>query len=108
MRPSGFSAPSPFLSEAHLAYKAHPCSCPLVETMHGSLRSGHKHSGEVRVMVRTPDISLQGVVVFFPSFAYADQVFGHWQATGALERLGHRKHVFREPRSAVEVESVLR
>ncbi|CAK0764311.1 hypothetical protein CVIRNUC_003145 [Coccomyxa viridis] len=50
----------------------------------------------------------QGVVVFFPSFAYADQVFGHWQATGALERLGHRKRVFREPRSAVEVESVLR
>ena len=51
---------------------------------------------------------LQGVVVFFPSFAYADQVHGHWQATGALERLGHRKRVFREPRSAVEVESVLR
>ena len=60
------------------------------------------------VVVRTVDVSLQGVVVFFPSFAYADQVHEHWQATGALERLGHRKRVFREPRSAVEVESVLR
>ena len=51
---------------------------------------------------------LQGVVVFFPSFSYADEVYEHWQASGALRRLSNRKHVFREPRSAVEVEAVLR
>ena len=50
----------------------------------------------------------QGVVVFFPSFTYADEVYEHWQASGALSSLSNKKHVFREPRSAVEVESILR
>ena len=47
-------------------------------------------------------------MVFFPSFAYADEVYEHWQASGALRSLSNRKHVFREPRSAMEVELVLR
>ena len=52
--------------------------------------------------------TVQGVVVFFPSFSYADEVYEHWQASGALKSLSNKKHVFREPRSAVEVESVLK
>lgn len=55
-----------------------------------------------------PLADLQGVIVFFPSFSYVDEVYSHWQASGALSRLSNRKHVFREPRSAVEVESVLK
>ena len=51
---------------------------------------------------------LQGVVVFLPSFAYADEVYAHWLLTGALASLSNKKHVFREPRSAVDVESTLR
>lgn len=51
---------------------------------------------------------LQGVVAFFPSFAYADKVWAHWQASGTLSALSAKKHVFREPRSSVDVESVLR
>ena len=51
---------------------------------------------------------LQGVVVFFPSFSYADEVYEHWQASGAFRSLSNKKHVFREPRSAVEVDAVLR
>ncbi|BDA42655.1 ATP-dependent DNA helicase DDX11 [Coccomyxa sp. Obi] len=50
----------------------------------------------------------QGVVAFFPSFAYADAVYAHWQSSGALAALNSRKHVFREPRSSVDVENVLR
>jgi chromosome transmission fidelity protein 1 len=48
-----------------------------------------------------------GVVVFFPSFAYADAVHARWGATGALAALGARKRVFREPRGAGEVEATL-
>lgn len=53
-------------------------------------------------------IYLQGVVAFFPSFSYADTVYAHWQSSGTLAALSSRKHVFREPRSSVEVEAVLR
>lgn len=50
----------------------------------------------------------QGVVAFFPSFAYADQVHARWQASGALAALAGRKAVFREPRCSTDVEAVLR
>jgi len=74
---------------------------------------GHRWNAVSVVMLYSrgwPDLSafLQGVVVFFPSFTYADEVYEHWQASGALSSLSNKKHVFREPRSAVEVESVLR
>jgi len=52
---------------------------------------------------RTP----QGVVAFFPSFAYADQAAQRWAATGALAALAARKRVFREPRAAAAVEQTL-
>ena len=52
---------------------------------------------------RTP----QGVVAFFPSFAYADQAAQRWEATGALAALAARKRVFREPRAAAAVEQTL-
>ena len=91
-----------FLSEVWLAQRQRCCSCVLCERCLTNRCCLCCQWVQGRVTV------LQGVVVFFPSFAYADQVHGHWQATGALERLGHRKHVFREPRSAVEVEAVLR
>jgi chromosome transmission fidelity protein 1 len=50
---------------------------------------------------------LQGVVVFFPSFAYAEQVAARWRATGDWGRITARKRLFREPRVAGEVEAVL-
>ena len=50
---------------------------------------------------------LQGVVAFFPSFAYADQAAQRWEATGALAALGGRKRVFREPRAASAVQATL-
>ena len=29
--------------------------------------------------------------MFFPSFAYADEVYEHWQASGALKSLSNKK-----------------
>ena len=51
---------------------------------------------------------MQGIVAFFPSFAYADQVHAHWAASGALAAMAASKAVFREPRASTEVEAVLR
>ncbi|RUS17736.1 helicase C-terminal domain-containing protein [Endogone sp. FLAS-F59071] len=50
-----------------------------------------------------------GVVCFFASYAYLEQVTRLWEGKGGvLERIGTRKKVFREPRQASEVEQTLR
>lgn len=48
-----------------------------------------------------------GVVVFFPSFSYADQVYQRWKTTGILSGMSSKKKVFQEPRAAGDVESIL-
>lgn len=45
--------------------------------------------------------------MFFPSFAYAEQVAARWRATGDWGRLAERKRIFQEPRSAADVEAML-
>ncbi|PSC69979.1 putative ATP-dependent RNA helicase DDX11 [Micractinium conductrix] len=60
-----------------------------------------------RLVLNTCQVVPGGVVVFFPSFSYADQVHARWQQSGLLRQLGARKRVFREPRSAGEVEACL-
>lgn len=45
--------------------------------------------------------------MFFPSFAYAEQVAARWRATGDWGRIAARKRLFCEPRAAGEVEAVL-
>ena len=52
-------------------------------------------------------VLLQGVVAFFPSFAHAEQLYSRWQHTGMLKQLSTKKQVFREPRAANEVDSML-
>ncbi|EDW62670.2 LOW QUALITY PROTEIN: uncharacterized protein Dvir_GJ16955 [Drosophila virilis] len=37
-----------------------------------------------------------GVVCFLPSYDYLDTVYGHLEQSGALQRLGQRKRIFRE------------
>ncbi|WIA09167.1 hypothetical protein OEZ85_008578 [Tetradesmus obliquus] len=49
----------------------------------------------------------EGLVVFAPSFGYLEALAGRWQGSGLLARLQQRKQLFREPRSATEVEQVL-
>ena len=50
---------------------------------------------------------VQGVVAFLPSFQYCEALCQHWQGTGIWQALAARKQVFREPRSATEVEATL-
>ena len=50
---------------------------------------------------------LQGVVAFCPSFAHCDQLYTRWSHTGLLTQLSTKKEVFREPRAASEVDSML-
>lgn len=50
---------------------------------------------------------LQGVVAFCPSFAHCDQLYTRWSHTGLLTQLSAKKEVFREPRAASEVDSML-
>lgn len=46
-------------------------------------------------------------MVFFPSFAYAEQVTARWRATGDWGRIAARKRLFCEPRASSDVDSIL-
>lgn len=48
-----------------------------------------------------------GIVVFFPSFSYCDQVYSTWQRQGILSKIEHEKTVYKEPRSANDVDGIL-
>ncbi|CAN0878242.1 ATP-dependent DNA helicase DDX11 [Linum grandiflorum] len=49
----------------------------------------------------------EGIVVFFSSFEYQEQVHGAWKSSGILERMSKKKRIFREPRKTSDVELVL-
>ncbi|KAI8137325.1 ATP-dependent RNA helicase chl1 [Fennellomyces sp. T-0311] len=50
-----------------------------------------------------------GVVCFFSSFAYLEQVYKRWSQSGnVLARLAKKKKVFKEPRESNQVETTLR
>ncbi|KAI9478738.1 MAG: ATP-dependent RNA helicase-like protein chl1 [Benjaminiella poitrasii] len=52
-----------------------------------------------------------GVVCFFPSFTYLDQVYNRWttkESGNILERIERRKKIFKEPKESNMVESTLR
>ncbi|GKV27023.1 hypothetical protein SLEP1_g36231 [Rubroshorea leprosula] len=50
----------------------------------------------------------EGIVVFFSSYEYERQVYDGWKASGILERIMKKKHIFREPRRNTDVEIILR
>lgn len=60
-----------------------------------------------RLLVNASRVVPGGVVVFFPSFSYADAVYACWKSSGVLQQLSNRKKVFQEPRSTGDVESIL-
>lgn len=52
-----------------------------------------------------------GIVCFFPSFTYLDQVYKRWassESNNILDRIQKRKKVFKEPRESNQVENTLR
>jgi len=89
-----------------LAVGAGPSGATL-DFRHAS-RSAHATMDELgRLLVNVCSAAPGGVVVFFPSFAYIEQVHARWSSTGALGTLSAKKTVFREPRAAAEVDSML-
>lgn len=48
-----------------------------------------------------------GVVIFFPSYKYLDQVLQFWKNTGILSSIESNKTIFREPTDPSNVEKVL-
>ncbi|CAM9502241.1 unnamed protein product, partial [Discosporangium mesarthrocarpum] len=61
-----------------------------------------------RLMSNVCTIVPGGVVCFLSSYSYLDQVVARWKSTGLMQQLGKRKSVFMEPRSAKDVDTVLR
>ncbi len=61
-----------------------------------------------RVVANACQVAPGGVVVFFPSFAYADLVYQRWVESGITQRIAKVKTIFREPRAAADVEVALR
>lgn len=60
-----------------------------------------------RVIANQCAVVPDGMVVFFPSYSYEEQVISHWQVTGVLAQIASKKHVFREPRDAGQSEQLL-
>ncbi|CDH48316.1 atp-dependent rna helicase ddx11-like protein 8-like [Lichtheimia corymbifera JMRC:FSU:9682] len=59
-------------------------------------------------LVNLSNVIPDGVVCFFPSFTYLQQVYRRWADRDILERLSKKKKVFKEPRESNQVEVVLR
>eukprot|EP00897_Mesotaenium_endlicherianum_P005840 jgi/Mesen1/5284/ME000263S04392 len=60
-----------------------------------------------RLMSNLCSVVPDGIVCFFPSFAYLAHVIARWRAAGLLAGIERKKHVLLEPRRASEVEHVL-
>lgn len=60
-----------------------------------------------RVLMNICNLTPNGVVVFFPSYAYEEQAFNHLEATGILRKLEEKKRVFRESKGSVSVNEIL-
>ncbi|CAM9905430.1 unnamed protein product, partial [Ectocarpus sp. 12 AP-2014] len=61
-----------------------------------------------RLMTNVCKLVPGGVVCFLASYGYLDQVLQRWKASGTLRQLNKLKSVFSEPRSAKDVDAVLR
>ena len=90
-----------------LALSRGPSGAPL-EFKHENRSSPAALDELGRLLVNVCKAVPEGVVCFLPSFAYEEQVYQHFARTGVLGALAQRKRVFREPRSAAEVERMLR
>ena len=60
-----------------------------------------------RAISNISKITPGGIVIFFPSFQYANMVYSTWKETGTLSQMEQTKKVFMEPKTAAEVDSVL-
>ncbi|GAB1601699.1 ATP-dependent DNA helicase DDX11-like isoform X1 [Argonauta hians] len=59
------------------------------------------------VIVNMCNVIPGGIVCFFPSYDYENQVHNYWTTSGVLQRIANRKKIFRESRKAGESEQIL-
>ncbi|QDZ21842.1 DNA repair helicase [Chloropicon primus] len=60
-----------------------------------------------RLVVNACKVVPDGVVCFFPSYKYSEEVTALWSSRGIMDQIGQKKRVFGEPKAADEVEGVL-
>ncbi|XP_070554012.1 ATP-dependent DNA helicase DDX11-like isoform X2 [Ptychodera flava] len=60
-----------------------------------------------RVLCNVCSVVPGGVVCFFPSYDYENQVHTYWTKSGVITRLSNRKKILREPKKASQLDFVL-
>lgn len=60
-----------------------------------------------RLVLNMCNLVPDGVVMFFPSYHYEQQVISTWETSGMLAKINARKKVLREPRAASMIGQVL-
>ncbi|GBB97934.1 hypothetical protein RclHR1_00310062 [Rhizophagus clarus] len=82
--------------------------------MGGTLEFTFERRGDTKLIdelgqtiVNLCNIIPDGVVCFFTSYAYLEQVYKRWEQNGILERIRKHKMIFREPRETQLVDKVL-
>lgn len=61
-----------------------------------------------RILVNVSSVVPAGVVCFFPSYDYENQVFQFLEEQGFLKRISAKKQIFREPKTSAQVDAVLK
>ncbi|XP_072762661.1 ATP-dependent DNA helicase DDX11 [Anoplolepis gracilipes] len=60
-----------------------------------------------RALLNLCNIVPAGIVVFFPSYSYEDIVFKHLDKSGIVSKISVKKHIYREPKLASQVNVIL-
>ncbi|XP_050454703.1 ATP-dependent DNA helicase DDX11 isoform X2 [Cataglyphis hispanica] len=60
-----------------------------------------------RTLLNVCNIVPAGIVVFFPSYSYEDIVFKHLDKSGIVSKISIKKHIYREPKLASQVNVIL-
>ncbi|XP_012217109.2 ATP-dependent DNA helicase DDX11 [Linepithema humile] len=60
-----------------------------------------------RTLVNLCNIVPAGIVIFFPSYNYEDIVFKHLEKSGVISKISVKKHIYREPKLASQVNVTL-
>lgn len=59
-----------------------------------------------RILRNICNIVPGGVVCFLPSYSYEQNVYDHLKKSGIIDAINKKKAVFREPKSAADVDQV--
>lgn len=75
------------------------------------LKTSHQMDEVGNTIANLCNVIPDGIVCFFPSFTYLDQVYKRWATINngsILQQIEKRKKVFKEPRESNQVETTLR